>query len=175
MLGNGRTLITKTQLLGSSLVQLQAQKEREIHWVSEHSSSACVYQLVARQACSGSSIVHQCARHGYGIPFVCSVKVSMTCATYLSCPEQVPPFLLPPSHSIQRLSFLRCTRTPHTRIWLRVSHTCGHLSIRARRPSEFWSRTTSINSWRSRALLTVIDAFIIGPWGHLTYHLSLTC
>jgi hypothetical protein len=45
--GNGRTLITKIQLLGSSLARLQAQREREIHWVSVHSLSACVYQLMA--------------------------------------------------------------------------------------------------------------------------------
>jgi hypothetical protein len=74
MLGNGKMSITKIQSLGSSLDRLQAQREREIHWVSEHMLSACVYQLMTRQACSSSSIVHQCDRHGYGIPFVCSVK-----------------------------------------------------------------------------------------------------
>jgi L-fucose isomerase-like protein len=34
-----------------------------------------MYQLMARQACSSSSILYQCDRHGYGIPFVCSVNI----------------------------------------------------------------------------------------------------
>ena len=100
----------------------------------------------------------------------------MTCATYLSCPEQVPLFLLLPSLSTQRLSFLRCIRTPRTRIWLRASHTCGPLSIRARRPSEFWSKITSINSWRLRALLTVrLMRRLSDHVRHLTCYLSIAC